>query len=173
VNPFVELKHSYQDLPPPQKYEFKSLWSYRLPDLESCEEPWKRNIAKPDFVPDVLSIVASMFVGQRLDLKEIAMKSRNIEYNPDRFAPLIMRVRNPKSTSSIFASGKMIVTGTRSEEECKLAARKYARVIQKLGYKHVKVLNFEIQSISASTNLKFNVRLRNLAQNPAFKGIVR
>jgi transcription initiation factor TFIID TATA-box-binding protein len=44
-----------------------------------------------------------------------------------------MRIREPKTTALIFASGKMVVTGAKSEDDSKLAGRKYARVIQKLG----------------------------------------
>jgi transcription initiation factor TFIID TATA-box-binding protein len=44
-----------------------------------------------------------------------------------------MRIREPKTTALIFASGKMVVTGAKSEDDSKLAGRKYARIIQKLG----------------------------------------
>lgn len=44
----------------------------------------------------------------KLDLKKIALHARNAEYNPKRFAAVIMRIREPKSTALIFASGKMV-----------------------------------------------------------------
>ena len=44
----------------------------------------------------------------KLDLKSIALHARNAEYNPKRFAAVIMRIREPKSTALIFASGKMV-----------------------------------------------------------------
>ena len=47
-----------------------------------------------------------------------------------------MRIREPKTTALIFASGKMVVTGAKSEDDSKLASRKYARIIQKLGMLH-------------------------------------
>jgi TATA-box binding protein (TBP) (component of TFIID and TFIIIB) len=50
----------------------------------------------------------------RLDLKTIALHARNAEYNPKRFAAVIMRIRDPKTTALIFASGKMVVTGAKS-----------------------------------------------------------
>lgn len=53
--------------------------------------------------------------------------------DPKRFAAVIMRIREPKTTALIFASGKMVVTGAKSEDDSKLASRKYARIIQKLG----------------------------------------
>lgn len=60
--------------------------------------------------------------------------NRNAEYNPKRFAAVIMRIREPRTTALIFSSGKMVCTGAKSEEDSRLAARKYARIIQKLGF---------------------------------------
>lgn len=78
--------------------------------------------------------MSTISVGCKLDLKKIALKARNAEYNPKRFAALIMRIRVPRTTALIFSSGKMVCTGAKSEVESKLAARKYARIIQKLGF---------------------------------------
>lgn len=44
-----------------------------------------------------------------------------------------MRLRQPKTTALIFASGKMVCTGAKNEEASKIASRKFARIIQKLG----------------------------------------
>ena len=70
----------------------------------------------------------------KLDLKKIALHARNAEYNPKRFAAVIMRIREPRTTALIFSSGKMVCTGAKSEDDSRLAARKYARIIQKLGF---------------------------------------
>ena len=43
-----------------------------------------------------------------------------------------MRIRQPKTTALIFASGKMVCTGARSEEDSRIASRQYAKIIQKL-----------------------------------------
>ena len=55
--------------------------------------------------------MATVNLDRRLDLKTIALHARNAEYNPKRFAAVIMRIREPKTTALIFASGKMVVTG--------------------------------------------------------------
>ncbi|GJY34454.1 TATA-box-binding protein [Tanacetum coccineum] len=41
-----------------------------------------------------------------------------------RFAAVIMRIREPKTTALIFASGRMVCTGAKSEQSSKVAARK-------------------------------------------------
>jgi transcription initiation factor TFIID TATA-box-binding protein len=73
-----------------------------------------------------------------------------------------MRIRDPKTTALIFASGKMVVTGAKSEDESKLASRKYARIIQKLGF-NAKFTDFKIQNIVGSCDVKFPIRLEGLA----------
>jgi TATA-box binding protein (TBP) (component of TFIID and TFIIIB) len=44
-----------------------------------------------------------------LELKKIALQCRNAEYNPKRFAAVIMRLRDPKTTALIFASGLILL----------------------------------------------------------------
>jgi len=73
-----------------------------------------------------------------------------------------MRIREPKTTALIFASGKMVVTGAKSEEQSRLAARKYARIIQKLGFP-ARFSEFKIQNIVGSCDVKFPIRLEGLA----------
>lgn len=91
------------------------------------------------------------------------MKARNAEYNPKRFAAVIMRVREPKTTALIFQSGKMVVTGAKNETSSLKAARTYARIIQKLGFEEVKFRDFKIQNIVGSADAKFAIRLEGLA----------
>lgn len=83
---------------------------------------------------DFRNIVSTVNLNCKLDLKKIALHARNAEYNPKRFAAVIMRIREPRTTALIFSSGKMVCTGAKSEEDSRLAARKYARIIQKLGF---------------------------------------
>lgn len=72
-----------------------------------------------------------------------------------------MRIREPRTTALIFSSGKMVCTGAKSEDLSRLAARKYARVIQKLGFQ-VKFVDFKIQNMVASVDVQFPIRLEGL-----------
>lgn len=113
-------------------------------------------------VPTLQNIVATVNLEVRLDLKTIALHARNAEYNPKRFAAVIMRIREPKTTALIFASGKMVVTGAKSEDDSRLASRKYARIIQKLGF-DARFSEFKIQNIVGSCDVRFPIRLEGLA----------
>ncbi|MED6199057.1 TATA-binding protein, partial [Stylosanthes scabra] len=81
-------------------------------------------------VPTLQNIVSTVNLDCKLDLKTIALQARNAKYNPKRFAALIMRIREPKTTALIFASGKM---------------------------------DFKIQNIVGSCDVKFPIRLEGLA----------
>lgn len=107
------------------------------------------------------NIVSTVNLNCKLDLKKIALHARNAEYNPKRFAAVIMRIREPRTTALIFSSGKMVCTGAKSEEDSRLAARKYARIIQKLGFP-AKFLDFKIQNMVGSCDVKFPIRLEGL-----------
>lgn len=112
-------------------------------------------------VPTLQNIVATVNLDAKLDLKDIALRARNAEYNPKRFAAVIIRIREPKTTALIFASGKMVCTGAKSEDMSRLAARKYARIVQKLG-NDVRFKDFKIQNIVGSCDVKFPIRLEGL-----------
>ncbi|KAI5436532.1 hypothetical protein KIW84_022866 [Lathyrus oleraceus] len=67
-----------------------------------------------------------------------------------------------KTTALIFASGKMVCTGAKGEQQSKLEARKYARIIQKLVFP-AKFKDFKIQNIVGSCVVKFPIRLEGFA----------
>jgi len=118
-------------------------------------------------VPVLQNVVATVNLGCKLDLKNIALKARNAEYNPKRFAAVIMRIRDPKTTALIFASGKMVCTGAKSEEKSRLAARKYCKILQKLNYE-ANFKEFKIQNIVGSCDVKFPIRLEGLCYAHSF-----
>jgi len=113
--------------------------------------------------PTLQNIVSTVNLNCALNLKTIALHARNAEYNPRRFAAVIMRLREPKTTALVFSSGKMVCTGAKNEEQSKTAARKYARIIQKLNF-NVQFTNFKIQNIVGSSDVKFPIDLENISQ---------
>lgn len=112
-------------------------------------------------MPTLQNIVSTVNLGVSLDLKKIALHARNAEYNPKRFAAVIMRIREPRTTALIFSSGKMVCTGAKSEEASRLAARKYARIVQKLGF-NAKFTEFTVQNMVGSCDVKFPIQLEGL-----------
>ena len=98
----------------------------------------------------------------RLDLKQIALRCRNTEFNPRRFAAVIMRLREPRATALIFASGKMCVTGTKSTHNSTLAAKKFAYIVERVGFKPQTYIDFKVQNIVGTADVGFPIRLEGL-----------
>lgn len=111
--------------------------------------------------PVLHNVVATFSTSCALDLKSIITKARNVEYNPRRFPALIMRIRDPKSTALMFASGKVVVTGAKTEALCRLAGRKFTRILQKLDYPAV-FQSFKISNLVATARTNFPIRLEGL-----------
>ncbi|KAF3493056.1 hypothetical protein DY000_02058106 [Brassica cretica] len=108
-------------------------------DFEGSSEPVDLINHPSGIVPTLQNIVSTVNLDCKLDLKAIALQARNAEYNPKRFAAVIMRIREPKTTALIFASGRM-----------------------KLGFQ-AKFKDFKIQNIVASCDVKFPIWLEGLA----------
>ena len=117
---------------------------------------------KNNSLPKLQNIVSTANLKCLLDLREIALKAKNAEYNPKKFAAVIMRIKEPKTTALIFSSGKMVCTGARTEEESRQASRTYAKIILKIGFP-AKFSEFKVQNIVASCDVKFPIRLEGLA----------
>ena len=110
------------------------------------------------------NVVATVVVEitEKIDLNIIARKHADVEYNPERFPGLVMRILKPKATILIFSTGKMVVTGLRKASEAGRVVEKVVKNIRKAG---IKVSNPEItvQNIVASGDLHTNIDLNMAA----------
>jgi transcription initiation factor TFIID TATA-box-binding protein len=111
--------------------------------------------------PIIQNMVATAQLGVPLDLRLIAMRVLNAEYNPKRFSAAIIRTRAPRTTSLLFSTGKVVCTGAKNEVDARLAIRHIARMVKKLG-QPARVESFAIHNVVASCDLKFPIRLDSL-----------
>ncbi len=65
----------------------------------------------------IQNIVASGSVGMDLNLNVLAMKLDNTEYEPEQFPGLVYKLPEHKATFLLFSNGKIVCTGTKSEEQ--------------------------------------------------------
>jgi transcription initiation factor TFIID TATA-box-binding protein len=65
----------------------------------------------------IQNIVAAGSVGMDLNLNILAMKLDNTEYEPEQFPGLVYKLPAAKATFLLFSNGKIVCTGTKSEEE--------------------------------------------------------
>ena len=69
----------------------------------------------------VQNIVASGSIGMDLNLNILAMKLMNTEYEPEQFPGLVYKLDEAKATFLLFSNGKIVCTGTKTEEEVHIA----------------------------------------------------
>ena len=72
----------------------------------------------------VQNIVASASLGGRIDLEKSVYKLGRTMYEPEQFPGLIYRMDVPKVVILLFASGKLVCTGAKREEEVFIAVNK-------------------------------------------------
>lgn len=109
------------------------------------------------------NIVATVIFEHQLDLDLIEQGVSNIEYNPDQFPGLILRLDSPKVTALIFRSGKMVVTGAKRTSDLIKAVKKILRMFIKSGVTISGKPRIQIQNIVASANLGMEVLLEKAA----------
>jgi transcription initiation factor TFIID TATA-box-binding protein len=68
-------------------------------------------------VIQVQNIVASASLGGRIDLEKSVFTLGRTMYEPEQFPGLIYRMDDPKVVILLFASGKLVCTGAKQEEE--------------------------------------------------------
>jgi len=83
----------------------------------------------------IVNIVASGSVGMALNLNDLAAQLQNVEYEPEQFPGLVYKLQksknNPQATFLLFSNGKIVCTGTRSEEEVHSALDKLIENLKK------------------------------------------
>lgn len=83
----------------------------------------------------VQNIVASADLHTILNLNAIAigLGLENIEYEPEQFPGLVYRIDEPKVVVLIFSSGKLVVTGGKSPEDCEKGVEVVRRQLDNMG----------------------------------------
>lgn len=81
---------------------------------------------------NIQNIVASGSVGMDLNLNVLAMKLENTEYEPEQFPGLVYKLPEMKSTFLLFSNGKVVCTGTKSEEAVHKALDKLIENLKKI-----------------------------------------
>lgn len=136
--PEVELEHDEgQEAGPSTSSSFYHQQNNNnLPQITSTQLlPQKASTQSfPYDDPVVHNIVATANFSVPLDLNQIVVKIRNSEYNPKRFRAVIMRIYEPRTTMMLFSSGKVVITGAKSDRDACTAARKCCRILQLIGY---------------------------------------
>ena len=92
----------------------------------------------------------------RLDLEDILERGHNVELRESKY--ILMKMKKFSGTAKIWSTGKVVCTGSKSEEEAKIVSRRFARQLQRLGY------NFKIHNCHGSVLLPFQIKIKEFSQ---------
>jgi transcription initiation factor TFIID TATA-box-binding protein len=112
----------------------------------------------------IQNVVASASINQRVDLNLITKNFVDVEYHPDQFPGLVFRLKDPKTATLIFSSGKMVCTGAKSEEQSRKAVQEVVRRLKKGGIPIRNEAEIVIQNMVASADLGGRIHLEEAAR---------
>ena len=85
-------------------------------------------IGKPEL--KVVNIVASVTLGGIIELEKAAYHLEKTMYEPEQFPGLIYRMDEPRVVILLFASGKLVCTGGKREQDVYDAVHKLHRMLE-------------------------------------------
>ena len=121
-------------------------------------------------------------IEEDLDLKLLANKLENSQYDPNRFPGLFIRFSHPKCVIIIFRNGKLILTGLKTSTNIKLVLKRLILKLDKIGTIGIlkEKIQWEVVNIVVTANLfrainldAAAIRLTNAVYEPeVFPGLV-
>jgi transcription initiation factor TFIID TATA-box-binding protein len=85
-------------------------------------------IGKPEL--KIQNIVASASLGGLIDLEKAAYTLEKTMYEPEQFPGLIYRMAEPKVVILLFASGKLVCTGAKQEQDVYVSVEKLHKILE-------------------------------------------
>ena len=85
-------------------------------------------VGKPEI--KIVNIVASASLGGLVDLEKCAITLTRTMYEPEQFPGLIYRMDVPKVVILVFATGKLVITGAKTEQDVSEAYEKLHKTLE-------------------------------------------
>ena len=98
-----------------------------------------------------------------MNLQELAISLDGADYEPERFPGLIYRIKEPKTATLLFHSGKAVCTGAKSLDQVKEAIDKVVTQIRKAGVSLDSEPEITVQNIVATSDLEQKINLSIIA----------
>jgi transcription initiation factor TFIID TATA-box-binding protein len=119
----------------------------------------------------VENIVASTSFAEKLDLDVIAQSLEEAEYEPEQFPGLVYRLKDPKTATLLFRSGKANCTGAKNIENVQKTVNIIADKLRSLNIKVYEKLEIVIQNIVAISDLGTDLNLNEVAMGLGLENI--
>ncbi|HDI23626.1 MAG TPA: TATA-box-binding protein [Thermoplasmatales archaeon] len=120
---------------------------------------------------EVENIVASTAFADRLDLDLIAQELEGAEYEPEQFPGLVYRLKEPKTATLLFRSGKANCTGAKTIEDVKRTVEIIKNKLKELGIEVYENPEIVIQNIVAISDLETELNLNDVAMGLGLENV--
>ena len=110
----------------------------------------------------IQNIVVSADTHTKFSLEMLAANLHEAEYEPESFPGLVYRIKDPKASTLIFTTGKIICSGSKSFDNAKKAVEKTVEAFRDLGIEVKGKTDIKIVNIVASANLKSKLDLNKI-----------
>ncbi|HJH26488.1 MAG TPA: TATA-box-binding protein [Methanophagales archaeon] len=101
----------------------------------------------------VENVVANARIADELDLNYIESQLEDAVFTKKKFPGLVYRTKDPKSAFLVFRSGKLVCTGSKTEEGVRKVMDKLSADLRGIGVKVVEHPEFKVQNIVASASV--------------------
>jgi len=101
----------------------------------------------------VENVVANARIADELDLNYIESRLEDAAFTKKKFPGLVYRTKDPKSAFLIFRSGKLVCTGSKTEEGVRKVVDKLSADLRGIGVEVVEHPEFRVQNIVASASV--------------------
>ncbi len=115
---------------------------------------------KPDI--SIQNLVISADIHAKLPLDVLAMNLENAEYEPESFPGLVYRIKEPKASTLVFTSGRIICSGTKDIDVARKAIKKTIEDFKKLGIKVNGEPEMEIVNMVTSVDIHLKLDLNTI-----------
>jgi len=119
----------------------------------------------------VENIVANARIADELDLKYIESKLEDAVFTKKKFPGLVYRTQNPKAAFLIFRSGKVVCTGSKTEEGVREVMDILAADLRRIGIEVAEHPEFRVQNIVASANVGKELNLGAIVVGLGLEGM--
>lgn len=125
----------------------------RIRQIRMCKTLGEGGKIRDGLNVKIQNVVASASLKHSIDVRAIYKAFPQTEYKPRSFPGLVFRLKKPKTATLIFASGKMICTGGKSEMEAVKSINEIVSMLRKAGFIIEGEPDIDIQNVVASAEL--------------------
>ena len=112
----------------------------------------------------VENIIATASIAEQLDLRNIAEKLKESQYNPDEFQGLVLRFDEPRHIAAmLFSNGNIVCTGAKQHQELESIFSRIQRRLINAGISDLTLGEITVDSLAASTDLGQSVDVATLS----------